>query len=89
MKMQFNLENKEQTVDDMEKQNQYVAPAIVDLSSKDDIVKTETFAPILYVMGYDDLDEAIALQNDVPQGLSSCIFTDNLKESERFIGANG
>ncbi len=89
MKMQFNLENKEQTVDNMEKQNQYVAPAIVDLSSKDDIVKTETFAPILYVMGYDDLDEAIALQNDVPQGLSSCIFTDNLKESERFIGANG
>jgi aldehyde dehydrogenase (NAD+) len=89
MKMQFNLENKDLTVDDMEKQNRYVAPAIVDLASDDDIVKQETFAPILYVMGYDDLDEAIALQNDVPQGLSSCIFTDNLKEAERFIGANG
>jgi aldehyde dehydrogenase (NAD+) len=89
MKMQFNLENKDLTVDDMEKENRYVAPAIVDLSKKDDIVKQETFAPILYVMGYDDLDEAIELHNDVPQGLSSCIFTDNLKEAERFLGANG
>jgi aldehyde dehydrogenase (NAD+) len=43
----------------------------------------------LYVIGYESLDEAIKIQNDVPQGLSSCIFTDNLQEAERFIGANG
>ena len=67
----------------------YAEPSIVDLKHNDDITKTETFAPILYVIGYDDLDEAINIQNDVPQGLSSCIFTDNLKEAERFVGANG
>lgn len=67
----------------------YAEPSIVELKHNDDITKTETFAPILYVIGYDDLDEAINIQNDVPQGLSSCIFTDNLKEAERFVGANG
>lgn len=69
--------------------DRFVEPAIVDLTSADEIVKTETFAPILYVIGYDDLDQAIGIQNGVPQGLSSCIFTDNLQEAERFIGANG
>jgi len=69
--------------------DRFVEPAIVDLTSADEIVKTETFAPILYVIGYDNLDQAIAIQNGVPQGLSSCIFTDNLQEAERFIGANG
>ena len=49
------------------------------------VVREETFAPILYVMGYDAFDEAIALQNDVPQGLSSCIFTLNLREAEDFL----
>jgi aldehyde dehydrogenase (NAD+) len=52
-------------------------------------VREETFAPILYVLTYDDFDEAIALQNDVPQGLSSCIFTLNLREAETFLSAAG
>jgi aldehyde dehydrogenase (NAD+) len=52
-------------------------------------VKRETFAPILYVMKYRDLDEAIALQNDVPQGLSSSIFTNDMREAELFISARG
>ncbi|WP_432621264.1 L-piperidine-6-carboxylate dehydrogenase [Albidovulum sp.] len=67
----------------------YVAPAIVEMPSQTDTVRTETFAPILYVLGYDTLDEAIAIQNDVPQGLSSCIFTLNMREAETFLSAAG
>ena len=67
----------------------YMRPAIVDMPQQTDTVKTETFAPILYVLTYDELDEAIALQNDVPQGLSSCIFTLNLREAETFLSAAG
>ncbi|MDT5320373.1 MAG: aldehyde dehydrogenase [Mycobacterium sp.] len=63
----------------------YVAPAVVRMPSQTDIVHTETFAPILYVLVYDDLDEAIALNNAVPQGLSSAIFTTDMREAERFI----
>ncbi len=54
-----------------------------------DIVKTETFAPILYLMKYSTLDEAIAMQNDVPQGLSSAIMTNSLRESEAFLSVAG
>jgi L-aminoadipate-semialdehyde dehydrogenase len=54
-----------------------------------DVVREETFAPVLYAMRYQELDEAIALHNDVPQGLSSCIFTADLRESERFLAAAG
>ena len=54
-----------------------------------DVVREETFAPLLYALTYGDLDEAIALHNDVPQGLSSCIFTGDLRESERFLSAAG
>jgi aldehyde dehydrogenase (NAD+) len=67
----------------------YVAPAIVRMPGQSEVVRRETFAPILYVMTYQDLDEAIALQNGVPQGLSSCIFTSDLRESERFLSAAG
>jgi len=67
----------------------YVAPALVEMPAQTATVKTETFAPILYILGYDTLDEAIALQNDVPQGLSSCIFTLNLREAETFLSASG
>ena len=67
----------------------YVEPAIAEMPKQTDTVRTETFAPILYVMGYDTLDEAIAIQNDVPQGLSSCIFTLNLREAEAFLSAAG
>ena len=54
-----------------------------------EVVLTETFAPILYVMRYSGLDEAIALQNAAPQGLSSSIFTNDLREAERFLAADG
>ncbi|MBV8860839.1 MAG: aldehyde dehydrogenase family protein [Mycobacterium sp.] len=63
----------------------YVAPAVVRMPSQTAIVHVETFAPILYVLVYDDLDEAIALNNAVPQGLSSAIFTTDMREAERFI----
>ncbi|HPD90848.1 MAG: aldehyde dehydrogenase family protein [Rhodobacter sp.] len=63
----------------------YVEPAIVEMPGQTAVVREETFAPILYVMGYEDFDEALALQNDVPQGLSSCIFTLNLREAEDFL----
>ncbi|WP_425408775.1 L-piperidine-6-carboxylate dehydrogenase [Hyphococcus sp.] len=67
----------------------YVKPAIVEIDSHDGIVKEETFAPILYVMRYDSLDEAIDWQNGVSQGLSSCIFTKDILEAERFLSATG
>ena len=67
----------------------YVVPAIVEAKNDWAVVQHETFAPILYVMGYKDLDEAIALQNGVPQGLSSAIFTTDVRESERFLAARG
>ena len=67
----------------------YVRPAIVRVEENLPIVRRETFAPILYVMPYDGLDEAIALQNGVPQGLSSAIFTDDLREAETFLSAAG
>ena len=68
----------------------YVLPAIVTgLRNSDEIVQHETFAPILYVMPYSELEDAIAMQNDVPQGLSSAIFTQNLKAAEAFLAASG
>jgi aldehyde dehydrogenase (NAD+) len=70
-------------------QGAYVTPALVEMPVQTETVREETFAPILYVMGYDSLNEAIAIQNDVPQGLSSCIFTLNLREAETFLSAAG
>ncbi|TNF60677.1 MAG: aldehyde dehydrogenase family protein, partial [Rhodobacteraceae bacterium] len=67
----------------------YVEPAIVEMPDQSEIVRHETFAPILYVMGYDTLEAAIALQNAVPQGLSSCIFTLDMREAETFLSATG
>ncbi|MGB3763532.1 MAG: aldehyde dehydrogenase family protein, partial [Ornithinimicrobium sp.] len=67
----------------------YVSPAIVRMPSQTPIVATETFAPILYVMSYDTLTEAIALNNAVPQGLSSSLFTQDQAESEIFVSAEG
>ena len=66
-----------------------VRPAIVEVTAQCDLVKTETFAPILYVMKYKELDEAIDIHNAVPQGLSSCIFTDSVQEAETFTSAVG
>jgi aldehyde dehydrogenase (NAD+) len=67
----------------------YVAPAVVRMAAQTELVHNETFAPILYVLTYDDLDEAIALNNEVPQGLSSAIFTLDVREAERFLAADG
>jgi aldehyde dehydrogenase (NAD+) len=67
----------------------YVTPCVIKASNDLPIVQQETFAPILYVMPYTDLDQAIALQNGVPQGLSSAIFTRDLLEAERFTGPSG
>ena len=64
-------------------------PALVEIGAQADVVKRETFAPILYVMTYAKLEEAIALHNDVPQGLSSSIFTTDLREAELFISSLG
>ena len=63
----------------------YVEPAVVRMPSQTAVVKDETFAPILYVITYSDLDEALKIHNDVPQGLSSAIFTAELAESEKFL----
>ena len=67
----------------------YVTPAIAELPSQTDLVKYETFAPILYVMRYRNFDTAIAMHNDVPQGLSSCIFTRDVGEADMFLSSAG
>lgn len=67
----------------------YVRPALAEMPSVTDIVRHETFAPLLFVLRYADLDEAIALNNDVPQGLASAIFTTDLREAEAFLGPAG
>jgi aldehyde dehydrogenase (NAD+) len=67
----------------------YVRPALVEVEQQSDAVRRETFAPILYVLKYGELEGAIRLQNDVPQGLSSSIFTLNVREAERFVSAAG
>ena len=67
----------------------YVAPALVRMPAQTEVVHNETFAPILYVLTYEDLDSAIELNNAVPQGLSSAIFTTDIREAERFMAADG
>jgi len=67
----------------------YVRPAIVEMPAQTGPVKDETFAPILYVMKYSTFDEALNLHNDVPQGLSSSIFTNDMREAETFVSARG
>ena len=67
----------------------FVVPTLIEVKRQSEVVRAETFAPILYVMKYRTLDEAIALQNDVPQGLSSAIFTNTLQHAEQFLAASG
>ena len=67
----------------------YVSPALIDLDEQTELVRQETFAPILYCMPYDRLQQAIDMQNSVSQGLSSCIFTNDLREAEEFLSATG
>jgi len=73
----------------MDRPGFFVEPAIVDAAPNMPIIAEETFAPILYFMTYKDFDEAIAIHNSVKQGLSSAVFTDRLRESERFLSAAG
>ncbi|MGH3675569.1 MAG: L-piperidine-6-carboxylate dehydrogenase [Mycobacterium sp.] len=74
---------------DLGENSYYVAPAVVRMPAQTELVHQETFAPILYVLAYDQLDEAIELHNAVPQGLSSSIFTLDMREAERFLAADG
>jgi len=67
----------------------YARPALVTMPAQTDVVRAETFAPILYTVAYDDFDEAIALHNEVPQGLASSVFTTDVREAERFMSATG
>ena len=67
----------------------YVKPCIIEAENHFPVVQHETFAPILYIMSYNTLEEAIAMQNNVPQGLSSSIFTDNMREAEQFLSSSG
>src|SRR5207247_1852043 len=73
----------------IERKGYYVEPTIIRAHRELSIVKQETFAPILYVINYKTLDEAIAIHNSVPQGLSSAIFTDRFGEAEQFLAATG
>ncbi len=66
-----------------------VRPAIVRMPAQSQVVMTETFAPILYVLTWSDFDAAVEMQNAVPQGLSSCVFTDRMREAESFLSAWG
>ena len=67
----------------------YVKPVIIEAKNHFDIVQDETFAPILYIMKYKELEEAIEMQNGVKQGLSSAIMTTNLRDAEKFLSASG
>jgi len=67
----------------------FVEPTIVRMPEQTEVVRRETFAPILYILAFDDIEQAIAIHNDVPQGLSSAIFTTNLRTAERFLSCAG
>ncbi|MGY1424366.1 L-piperidine-6-carboxylate dehydrogenase [Lysobacter sp. A289] len=74
----------------IDRKGNFVLPTLITgLANSSEVVQTETFAPILYVMKFSTLDEAIEMQNDVPQGLSSAIFTESLKAAEQFLTARG
>jgi aldehyde dehydrogenase (NAD+) len=67
----------------------FVEPTIIKMPAQTEIVKTETFAPILYLLEYETFEDAIRLHNDVPQGLSSGVFTDSVREAEAFLSVAG
>jgi len=79
----------QRVIDNVPPHGFYVRPAIIAIGPDAPIVREETFAPILYVIDYETLEEAIAIHNDVPQGLSSAIFTGDIREAERFLAAAG
>jgi aldehyde dehydrogenase (NAD+) len=67
----------------------FVEPTIIKMPAQTDIVKQETFAPVLYLMEYDTIEDALAIHNGVPQGLSSAIFTDSMRKAEMFLSVGG
>jgi aldehyde dehydrogenase (NAD+) len=73
---------------DMDRGN-FVSPTIIRMPKQSKVVQEETFAPVLYIMEYETIEEAIQIHNDVPQGLSSAIFTDSLRTAEKFLSAGG
>ena len=73
----------------LEQPGNFVEPTIIAVDQQDEIVRKETFAPILYIQRYTQLEDAIALHNDVPQGLSSAIFTNDVRNAERFLSVMG
>jgi aldehyde dehydrogenase (NAD+) len=79
----------ERVLVDQASQAFFVRPALVEISADAEVVKRETFAPILYVMKYSNFNDAVTIHNDVPQGLSSSIFTMDLREAERFLSFAG
>jgi aldehyde dehydrogenase (NAD+) len=79
----------ERVLSDIAPQAFFVRPALVEISSEADVIKRETFAPTLYVMKYANFSDALAIHNDVPQGLSSSIFTMDIREAELFLSAAG
>jgi aldehyde dehydrogenase (NAD+) len=83
------LAGGERALEDLAPEAFYARPAVVTMPGQTEIVRTETFAPILYAVAYDDLEEAIDLHNGVPQGLASSIFTLDVREAERFMSAAG
>jgi aldehyde dehydrogenase (NAD+) len=83
------VQGGERILEDKYPKAYYVRPALVAMKTQTEIVRKETFAPILYVLPYEDFDEALKMQNDVPQGLSSCIFTNDVREAETFLSARG
>ncbi|WP_426040055.1 aldehyde dehydrogenase family protein [Brevundimonas sp. TWP2-3-4b1] len=83
------LEQGGQIVVGGSREGDYVRPAIVRMPAQSEVVQHETFAPILYVLTWREFDEAVAMQNAVPQGLSSCVFTDSVREAEAFLSAWG
>ncbi len=83
------VQGGERVLADVASDAYYVKPAIVRMPSQTQIVEEETFAPILYVLEYETLEDAIALNNAVPQGLSAAIFTSDQAEAERFLAADG
>ena len=83
------IEGGERVLADRHPDAFYVRPALVDMPGQSDVVRHETFAPILYVLPYREFDEALALHNNVPQGLSSCIFSNDVRETEKFLSASG
>jgi aldehyde dehydrogenase (NAD+) len=75
--------------DDQYPSGNYVVPALLEAENHFEIVQEETFAPILYMMKFRTIEDAIALNNGVPQGLSSAIFTENIREAEKFLSETG